>query len=235
MIKRLLNYFTLVEKIIWLSSVIFIIACFCIFDRSNYFNLITSILGVTSLIFGAKANPISQVFGIGFCILYAVISVKYRYYGEMLTYLLMTLPMTVIAMISWFKNPYKGNKSEVTIGKISKKETIFMFIVATIITSIFYFILKYFNTANLIFSTISITTSFIAVYLTYKRSPFYAVGYACNDIVLIILWTLASIENISYISILACFVAFFVSDIYAFINWTNIQKKQNIKDTLDSK
>ena len=65
---------------------------------------------------------------------------------------------------------------------------------------IFYFILKTYNTKNIIPSTISVTTSFITVYLTFRKSSFYAIGYAANDIVLIILWILAEIENTIYIS-----------------------------------
>ena len=96
-----------------------------------------------------------------------------------------------------------------------------------IITGIFYFILKYFNTANLIPSTISVTTSFVAVYLTFRRSPYFALAYASNDIVLIILWILASIYDAKYISVVVCFVAFLVNDIYGFVNWCKMKKRQN--------
>ena len=101
-----------------------------------------------------------------------------------------------------------------------------MSLAAVIITGIFYFILKYFNTANLIPSTISVTTSFVAVYLTFRRSPYFALAYASNDIVLIILWILASIYDAKYISVVVCFVAFLVNDIYGFVNWCKMKKRQ---------
>lgn len=50
-----------------------------------------------------------------------------------------------------------------------------------------YFILRAFNTANIIPGTISVTTSFVAVYLTFRRSPYFALAYAANDVVLIVL------------------------------------------------
>ena len=86
--------------------------------------------------------------------------------------------------------------------------------------------MKYLNTNNLIISTISITTSFIASYLTMRRSRFYALAYAANDIVLIILWILASISSIEYISMVTCFIAFLANDIYGFINWTKLLNNQ---------
>lgn len=63
-------------------------------------------------------------------------------------------------------------------------------------------------------------------YLTFRRSPYYAVGYAANDIVLIILWGMASLENISYISVVVCFIAFFANDIYGYLSWCEMGKRQ---------
>jgi len=94
------------------------------------------------------------------------------------------------------------------------------------ITVLFYFILKYFNTANVLPSTISVTTSFLAVYLMFRRSPYFALAYASNDIVLIILWILASLHDIRYVSVTVCFVVFFVNDIYGYLNWQKMKKRQ---------
>ena len=91
---------------------------------------------------------------------------------------------------------------------------------------IFYFILKAFHAANLIPSTLSVTTSFIAVYLTWRRSVYYALAYAANDIILIVLWILASFSDTSYLPVIVCFTMFLVNDIYGFINWSKIRKRQ---------
>ena len=227
--KKILNYFSKFELILLISSYTLIITSFIIFDRSNYLSLVSSLFGVTSLSFIAKGNPIGQIIGIIFSILYGIISFSYAYYGEMITYLFMTGPMEVIALVSWLKHPSKNSKSEVKIGSIKPKEIFLIAILAIIVTTVFYFILKYFDTTNLLISTFSITTSFVAVYLTFRRSPYYALAYAVNDIVLIVLWILATIENITYVSVIICFLVFLVNDIYGFINWCKIRKKQNEK------
>lgn len=224
--KRLLKYFTKIEKILWCSSVALIFTSFIIFDRENYMTLLASLIGVTSLIFCAKGNPIGQLLMILFSIVYGVISYSFAYYGEMITYLGMSGPMATFALISWLKNPYKGKKSQVKVNKISRKETVFMLVLSVLVTMLFYFILKYFGTANLIPSTISITTSFIAVYLTFRRSPYFALVYAINDLVLIVLWTLATLTDINYVSVLICFIVFFINDIYGFISWLKMDKLQ---------
>lgn len=227
--KVLFNYFKKEEIILWSSSVILILGSFAIFDRTNYLTLAASLIGVTSLIFNAKGNPLGQFLMIIFSVLYGIISFHFAYYGEMLTYLGMTAPMAVVALISWLRNPYQGNKAEVKVNHIKKKEYIFMWIAAVMVTIIFYFILEYFNTANIIPSTISVTTSFVAVYLTFRRSPYYAMGYAANDIVLIVLWVMASFENTSYISVVVCFIAFFANDVYGYLSWREMGKRQNLQ------
>lgn len=224
--KSLIDYFTKGERVLWCISAILIVISFFIFDRENYLTLVASLIGVTSLIFNAKGNPLGQFLMVIFSILYGVISFTFAYYGEMITYLGMTAPMAVFALVSWLLNPYNGNKTEVKVNRLKLKEIIFMMILTAAITLIFYYILAAFHTANLIPSTISVTTSFLGVYLTFRRSAFYAIGYAANDIVLIILWILATISDISYLSVAICFVVFLINDIYGFINWSRIQKRQ---------
>ena len=224
--KRLLNYFTKFEIGLWTISVVLILFSFFVFDRDNYLILIASIIGATFLIFNAKGNPMGQFLTVVFSMLYGIISYEFSYYGEMITYLGMTMPMAFFALISWLKNPYNNNKSEVKVNKLSKKEIVFMFVLTAFVTIVFYYILKYFNTANLMPSTISVKTSFLAAYLTFRRSPYFALAYAMNDLVLIVLWALASIEDKSYFSVVICFVVFFVNDMYGFVNWKRMEKKQ---------
>lgn len=161
-----------------------------------------------------------------FSILYGIISYTFRYYGEMITYLGMTGPMALFALVSWLRHPFNGNRAEVTVNRLRRPEVFGMLLLSVAVSVVFYFILVYFQTANIIPSTLSVTTSFIAVYLTFRRSPYFALAYAANDIVLIILWTLAAKENITYISVIICFVMFLLNDLYGFISWRQMEKRQ---------
>jgi len=229
--KKITEYFSKTEIILWSVSGVIIIASFFIFDRENYMTLIASLIGITSLIFAAKGNPVSQILMIIFSLMYGAISFTFSYYGEMITYLGMTLPMSVTALVSWLKNPYEKGKKEVKVNtSFSKKEILFMIFLTLAVTLVFYFILKNLGTSNLIPSTVSVATSFAAVYLTFRRSPYFAFLYAMNDIVLIILWILASIHDTSYISVVVCFAAFLANDIYGFISWRRMEKRQKKND-----
>lgn len=223
---KLLKYFSRAEIFLWSMSALLIILSFIIFDRINYITLCASLIGVTSLIFNAKGNPFGQLLMIIFSILYGIISYSFSYYGEMITYLGMTMPMSLFALISWLKNPYEGNKSEVKVNTLHKKECLFMCILSFFVTYVFYYILFMFNTANIVLSTISVMTSFLAVYLTFRRCPYFALTYAMNDVVLIFLWILASIHDMRYISVVVCFITFFINDIYGYISWQKMKLRQ---------
>lgn len=224
--KKFLKYFTLGEWLIWGASVVLIVASFLIFGGSGYLTLCASLIGATSLIFNAKGNPAGQALMIVFSVLYGIISYGFAYYGEMITYLGMTAPMAVFALISWLKNPYNGRRSQVRVNNISLKEWLFMFAVAAAVTAAFWFILKAFGTANMIPSTISVTTSFVAVWLTFRRSPCFALAYAANDVVLIVLWVLAAVDDLSYVSVIICFIMFLVNDVYGFVSWRRMERIQ---------
>jgi nicotinamide mononucleotide transporter PnuC len=217
---------TRTEFIIWISSVTLIISFFLIFDRGNYLALVASLVGTTALIYNSRGEPLGPALLIIFSIMYGIISFGFRYYGEMITYVGMSLPMAIFALVSWLRNPFEKGKTQVRVNRIGRGEVAFMLLLSFIVTVAFYFILEHFNTANLIPSTLSITTSFIAAYLTFRRSPYFAFAYAINDVILIVLWTLATIKDISYLSVLVCFVVFLFNDTYGFTRWKIMQKRQ---------
>lgn len=214
------------EWSIWLGSIIIVLISNLATKDFDLLTLVAALTGVTSLIFAAKGNVLGQVLMILFSILYGIISFRFRYWGEMLTYLGMTLPMAVWSTITWIKNPSENNGNEVQIQSLSKKHIVALCISGIIVTAVYYYILKSFNTPNIIFSTISIITSFIAASLTMLRSSYYAVWYAVNDVVLIILWVLASLKDPAYIPVVVNFSIFFMNDMYGFMSWKQRELEQ---------
>ena len=232
-----LSSLTKFERALWLISSLIITVSFLFGTDKNPLTLIVSLIGVTSLIFIAKGNVWGQILMIIFSIIYGYISYKTRYYGEMITYVGMTGPMAVMALVAWLKNPFEGEENQVAVAEITPMKIAVVTALSIIVTVIFYFILKYFNTANLVLSTVSVLTSFFAASLTFLRSPYYALGYAANDVVLIILWVLASVENPEYIPMVMCFVVFFVNDVYGYISWKRMaeMQKKRIREIVEGK
>ena len=210
---------------LWLTSMAVVAGTYIGFRAEGVLSLIASLIGVTSLIFLARGHALGQVLMIVFAVFYGVISWAFRYYGEAITYLCMTALMACVALITWLRNPYQGS-AEVAVRRLAGTQWAVMLLLAALTTGVFYFILRAMGNAALLVSTLSITTSFVASYLTAMRSPYYALGYAANDLVLIVLWVLAALTDMSSVPMVACFVMFFLNDMYGFISWKRMEKRQ---------
>lgn len=223
--KNPFSQLTTGEWTLWGICMVITVISYVISNGTGFVSFLASLVGVTALIFVAKGFVIGQALTVVFAVLYGIVSLTQKYYGEMITYLGMSAPIAAFSVISWLKHPYKDS-SEVKVSKLSKKQKILAAALTVGVTVAFYFILKALGNASLIVSTFSVTTSFLAAYLAYLRSPYYALAYTANDVVLIILWTVSTISDISYLPMLMCFVTFMANDVYGFYNWKRMQSRQ---------
>ncbi len=216
------NPFKEMNKVEWVIWIVSLITIFLTNVLSGGFDLVTviaSCIGITGLLFVAKGNIWAVACTVTFSLMYGYISFNFRYWGEMITYLGMNLPIAIAVGITWLANPSKLHEGTVAIARLDEKAVKKMILSAIIVTFIFHLILRILDTPNVWVSTFSITTSFIGAYLTVKRSSYYAVSYAVNDVVLIVLWLLACRQNPGYITMVITFAIFFVNDLYGFLSW----------------
>lgn len=211
---------------LWSISMLIVTVSNLVGGSFDVLTLAATWVGITSLIFAAKGNVWAQFLMVAFSILYGIISFRFRYWGEMITYLGMTLPMAVWSAVTWLRNPSAGSKSEVAIRRLEKKHFLFLLVLSIVVIGAFYFILRWLETPNIVFSTLSVTTSFLAASLTMLRSSYYALGYAANDLVLIVLWGLAAAKDPVYIPVIINFMIFFMNDMYGFISWKKRERTQ---------
>ncbi len=216
------------EGALWLGSVTVILSTFLLGGSSDIIALVASLIGATALIYVAKGLPVGQILTVMFALVYGYISLKFHYYGEMITYLGMTSPIAVAATVSWFRNPYEAGRGEVKVRPMRRKDWGVLILLTAGATAFFGMILAWLSTSNLFWSTVSVATSFLASALTLLRSPYYALAYGANDVVLIILWIFASMENSGYIPMIICFVIFLINDCYGFIHWSKMSREQRI-------
>lgn len=214
------------ERRLWIISLLCASVSFLFSPERDALTLIASLIGLTSLILNARGEVLGQVLMVLFSFIYGVISYSFAYYGEMITYLGMTMPIAAAAVVSWMRHPFKDS-AEVAVRPLRKKEAAVLLLLTAGVTWVFYYILQAFGTANLTMSTLSVTTSFLGASLTFLRSPYYALGYAANDVVLIVLWVLASLENPAYVPMILCFVMFLINDLYGYAAWKRMQHRQN--------
>ena len=224
--RDILHYFSPFEILLWTGSVLAVVLSFVLCKNTDWLNLAGSILGATALIFVSKGNVIGQMLCVVFAAYYGFVSYGPHYYGEMITYLGMSAPMALAAVISWLRHPFREDHAEVEIRSLKAGHYAAVFLLGAAVTTGFWFLLGALGTENLIWSTVSVATSFVAVSFTFLRSPLYALAYACNDVVLIVLWSLASAKSTEYIALVVCFAVFLALDLYGLCNWLRMKRRQ---------
>lgn len=198
---------------------ILIIAISGIFCQSSLLTIICAITGIACALTQAKGKVISQFIGLILVILYSILSYQNRYFGEVLIYIFIMLPLFISGIISWLRHVDKETNT-VKEYEVSKKEWCILTVVASIIFVGLYFLLKYFNTSQVFVSTLSMVTSLFATYLVARRSKYGFIFYMGNDIILFLLWGIPVIlGNLVLIPMLINPIVNFVNDTYAWKIW----------------
>lgn len=217
--KKYLNSWSNFEIFLLLSSIYFIIILGFVV-KSNLLAISVAFLGVFSSLNRAKGKVLSQTTGIILSILYSIIAFQNKYYGEVIIYLFIMLPIYISSVYTWLK--YKNNKTnEVLQNNISKKTTLLLFIINFCLFFLLYFILKIFNTNQLLLSTFSMLVKLNAAYLALKRNKYSFIFYTISAIMLLMLWGIP-IFNGQYelLPMLFDSILLIINNIYGFVKWS---------------
>lgn len=223
--KNFMKDWTLLEKCLLYGSIVLVSIVGLLF-KSDLLTTICSIVGITTALLLAKGKNLGQIFGLLIVVLYSIVSFKNGFYGEVIIYLCIMLPMYIIGIISWIKHQNKDTNT-VEVNKIKLKEWIIVFIVSVIAFVGIYYLLKLFNTKELFISSLSVIDSLFAIYLGVRRSKYSFYFYVVNDLILIALWGLPVIGG----SLILLPMVFnptinLINDIYGIYNWKKLEKIQ---------
>ncbi|MBE5812414.1 MAG: nicotinamide mononucleotide transporter [Clostridiales bacterium] len=221
--KKLFKDWTKFEILLLLTSIIVVLFS-GIVTKSNLLTVVCSITGILCALTQAKGKVISQFIGLLLVVLYSVLSFQNRYYGEVLIYIFIMLPLFIGGIISWIKNV---NKETDTVNKndLKKVEWIVLTIIAAITFVGLYYLLKWFNTSQLFVSTLSMVTSLFATYLVARRSKYGFLFYMGNDIIMLILWGIPVVlGNLTLIPMMVNPIINFINDTYGWRSWSKREK-----------
>lgn len=231
MVKKIFGKWHIAELILYFAGLALIVTMSICFGAS-WISAITGIFGLSCVIFAAKGKVIGIFFTWLMIVFYSILSYKNKYYGEVFINACLMFPMTIISLVAWIKN--LGKDYVVKVNSIKKSEIIIVFCVAAVSFVVFYFILRALNTSQLLVSTISIVTSVLATYFQSRRSKYGFLAFLFNDVVLCVLWLFATLEDIKNVAMLTAVALYVISDIYGFISWGILQKRQQKEATANA-
>lgn len=196
-----------------------------VISKSPLLTSITSFLGILVALCQAKGKVVSQFIGVIESLLYSYLSFQSKFYGEVIIYLCLLLPLYIAGIYSWMKHK-KVDSDTVETNTIGKTEWIILLVLGFIGAIGLYILLGYFDTEQLLVSTLSMVTSLFGTYLIVRRSKFSFLFYIMNDILLLILWASPIfVGNYLLLPMLVEPIAMFMNDIYGWHRW-NIESKK---------
>lgn len=215
---------TVFEKVFLFLGTAAAVAAFIVF-KGTWTDLGYTLLYLWTALLLAKGKYACYIIGVISTFFYAFVSYSNAYYGETIIAMCCTLPLMVIGLVNWIKN--QDNTKTVIVKEIAKKELVLLLLSQAVMAIGYYFLLKAFNTNNLIVSTLSIVASLVATYLTARRSEHGFIGFIINDIILIVLWSIPVVKgDTTLVPVLLCPILLLINDIYGSYNWGKIKKRQ---------
>lgn len=215
---------TLFEKLfLFIGTIVAIVLTFVF--KGTWIDLGYTLLYFWTALLLAKGKYACYIIGILSTFFYAYVSYTNNYFGEVIISMCCTLPLIIVGLVNWIK--HQDDTNTVVIKDIGKKELIIVLMSQIILFSVYYYLLKMFNTNNVLVSTFSIVASLIATYLTAKRSEYGFIGFIINDLILILLWGIPVLTgNLSIIPVVLCPILLLINDIYGAYNWRRIKLEQ---------
>ena len=194
---------------------------------SDWLVVVCCVLGIFTVFTQAKCKISTKVFGALWMAFYIFLAWRNSYYGEVIIYLVLMIPLYVYGTIHWLGHRDKVGNTVIVRKSLPKSEWVVICVCLVGLGFGTYFLLGFFNTAQMIASTISVVLTVLAVYLLARRIKCNQIVFLVNDFELGFLWLLAiSAGDLSLIPFVVMCAFFVVYDIYGFFQWTRLEKKQ---------
>lgn len=192
--------------------------------KSSPLIITVNVISIIMMLFitkGSFVGTILQIFNAAF---YAFISFQSAYYGEVICSVLITIPLTIFSAITWIKNRRKGS-AIIKVNKIKLKEWVIVLFSSLLTFVGVFFLLRAFNTANLVVSSVSLTLGIYANYLLMRRCEYNFVIYIINNLVCITLWMFLVVSDISYLPLVINYFMLLIYNTIGLINWLKLKKE----------
>ncbi len=229
--KNFFKSFNLYDKI-FLPVALIAITVVSIVFKCDALSIVYSIVGIIAVFSLSKGYFFAPIVLLAMYGLYSAQSYLQALYGEMIVSLAIVVPLQIYTFIHWIIKKRKGEdlSGKMIVRKLSWKEWTIIAAATCAIAVGAYFMLKAFNTNFLILSTASLAISVLANYLTMRGSKFQFLAYMGVNILCLVMWIMplasGQANGTTFVPIAVSMLAFFVNNIYGFINWLKLEKSQ---------
>lgn len=213
--------------VIWLVFATAVILGLSIYWKDSPVSLWAAVTGVCCVILTGKGKRSSFIFGLVNTILYAIVALGAKYYGEVMLNLIYYLPMNFVGFIAW-KKYMNDETGEVVKERLSLSKSIVVYAITAVSIVIYGFILKRMGGNLPYVDSMSTVVSVVAQVLSIKRLTEQWVLWIVVDIVTVFMWAVDFMKGGETISTLAMWSIYLINAFIMYIRWYKEAKKNAI-------
>lgn len=213
--------------VIWLVFATAVILGLSIYWKDSPVSLWAAVTGVCCVILTGKGKRSSFIFGLVNTILYAIVALWAKYYGEVMLNLIYYLPMNFVGFIAW-KKYMNDETGEVIKERLSLSKSIVVYAITAVSIVIYGFILKRMGGNLPYVDSMSTVVSVVAQILSIKRLTEQWVLWIVVDIVTVFMWAVDFMKGGESISTLAMWSIYLINAFIMFIRWYKEAKKNAV-------
>lgn len=213
--------------VIWLVFATAVILGLSIYWKDSPVSLWAAVTGVCCVILTGKGKRSSFIFGLVNTILYAIVALWAKYYGEVMLNLIYYLPMNFVGFIAW-KKYMNDETGEVIKERLSLSKSIIVYAITAVSIVIYGYILKRMGGNLPYVDSMSTVVSVVAQVLSIKRLTEQWVLWIVVDIVTVFMWAVDFMKGGESISTLAMWSIYLINAFIMFIRWYKEAKKNAV-------
>jgi nicotinamide mononucleotide transporter len=207
-----------------LAWFLFCIASICLISVSlgdSILSFVAAVTGVLFTILAGKGQKVCYYFGMINAPLYAYLSYRESYYGDMALNVFYFV-MMFVGLYSWGKNQSKDESKGIKRERLSRGETFLWGIVVVFATVCLWGVLKFAGGSQPLCDSLTNVLSVTAMLLTVRRAIEQWVLWIVVNAVEVFMWCRVWFESGNNISILLMWLLFLLNGIYLFRLWLKI-------------
>lgn len=204
---------------LWFVTVSVVISIVSFVMGGGWIEYIASLTGIIGAVLVAKGKISSYIWGFVATALYLYISVKYKLYGEVITYALLFLPMQVSGYYYWIANK-QDSSTDVTKRVMTTNQRIILFVGTALTIAAYAVFLRFLNGAFPGLDAGTSILSIVATTLMVKRYAEQWLVWIFVNITAVVMWILAVLHHQDQgYAVLAMWVLFLMNSIFGWVKW----------------
>lgn len=205
-------------ELAWLSIATVIIAGLSVYWGDTWFGIISALTGVWCVILTGKGKRSCYIVGLINTIMYAWISFKSAYYGEVMLNALYYVPMQFVGWYAWSKH-INAETTEVDKVKMTGKSLGIWVFIAFLGIGCYGYILQGLGGNLPYFDSFTTTLSVLAMIFSVKRYMEQWVLWVLIDVVTVYLWYVDYSLGNDNMATLLMWVVYLLNAIFQLIKW----------------